>query len=87
MDRALMAIGWPLAVHQNCSALVRDPHAGKTSLCTALAGALGLDVHVCTLATPSLTDDSLRSLLNSASDRWVVCCLCVRAPARALVCE
>lgn len=45
------------------------PGTGKTSLVTALAGALQLDVYVVTLASPGLTDDMLRGLLNSAADR------------------
>lgn len=46
---------------------------GKTSMVTALAGALGLDVYVVTLSSPSMSDETLRSLLNSAADRCVQC--------------
>ncbi|KAG1679944.1 hypothetical protein FOA52_007008 [Chlamydomonas sp. UWO 241] len=48
------------------------PGSGKTSLVTALAGSLGADVYVVTLSSPSMGDEMLRSLLNSASDRSVL---------------
>lgn len=40
--------------------------SGKTSLVTALAGALALDVYVVTLSSPAMTDETLRQLLNNA---------------------
>ena len=45
---------------------------GKTSVVTALAGELGLDIYVVTLSSPSMTDETLRSLLNSAAERCIL---------------
>ena len=42
---------------------------GKTSLAMALAGELGLPIYVVTLSSPSMHDEALRQLLNSAAPR------------------
>lgn len=45
---------------------------GKTSLVMALAGALGLDIYVVTLSSPTMTDETLRHLLNSAGAKSIL---------------
>ncbi|GFH15661.1 uncharacterized protein HaLaN_11929 [Haematococcus lacustris] len=46
--------------------------SGKTSLVTALAGSLAMDIYVVTLSSPAMTDETLRQLLNTAGEK---CCL------------
>ncbi|KAL6756916.1 BCS1 N terminal-domain-containing protein [Haematococcus lacustris] len=48
------------------------PGSGKTSLVTALAGSLAMDIYVVTLSSPAMTDETLRQLLNTAGEK---CCL------------
>ncbi|WIA29129.1 hypothetical protein OEZ86_011640 [Tetradesmus obliquus] len=52
--------------------LYGPPGTGKTSLVMALAGALGLEIYVVTLSSPTMTDETLRNLLNSAGVRSIL---------------
>ncbi|WIA09054.1 hypothetical protein OEZ85_008468 [Tetradesmus obliquus] len=52
--------------------LYGPPGTGKTSLVMALAGALGLEIYVVTLSSPTMTDETLRNLLNSAGMRSIL---------------
>eukprot|EP00201_Polytomella_parva_P012687 CAMPEP_0175059870 /NCGR_PEP_ID=MMETSP0052_2-20121109/12675_1 /TAXON_ID=51329 ORGANISM="Polytomella parva, Strain SAG 63-3" /NCGR_SAMPLE_ID=MMETSP0052_2 /ASSEMBLY_ACC=CAM_ASM_000194 /LENGTH=286 /DNA_ID=CAMNT_0016325473 /DNA_START=257 /DNA_END=1114 /DNA_ORIENTATION=+ len=48
------------------------PGTGKTSLVTALAGDLQLDVYVISLSSPTMSDETLRNLLNTAATRCIL---------------
>eukprot|EP00775_Hariotina_reticulata_P013700 gene13700-13822_t len=52
--------------------LYGPPGTGKTSLVMALAGSLLLEIYVVTLSSPSMTDEGLRHLLNSAGARSIL---------------
>ncbi|KAF6266677.1 P-loop containing nucleoside triphosphate hydrolase protein [Scenedesmus sp. NREL 46B-D3] len=52
--------------------LYGPPGTGKTSLVMALAGALGLEIYVVTLSSPTMTDETLRNLLNTAGVRSIL---------------
>lgn len=48
------------------------PGCGKSSLITALAGELGLDIFILSLADPSVNDVTLQTLMNNASARSIL---------------
>lgn len=47
-----------------------QPRAGLNVDALTRAGELQLDVYVVTLSSPAMTDETLRNLLNTASDKW-----------------
>mmetsp|Transcript_526 Transcript_526/g.602 ORF Transcript_526/g.602 Transcript_526/m.602 type:complete len:546 (+) Transcript_526:277-1914(+) len=48
------------------------PGTGKTSLVTAIAGELGLDIYVMNLSSPTLTDETLCELMANSAPRCIL---------------
>ncbi|KAF8072923.1 BCS1 [Scenedesmus sp. PABB004] len=52
--------------------LYGPPGTGKTSLVHALAGALGVEIYAVSLSSPTMSDEALRNLLNTAGVRSIL---------------